>query len=89
MKAIKISVYGKVHGVYFRANTCQKAKSLKINGTVKNMADGSVQIIAEGDENNIEHFVKWCHEGPLLAKVGSIKIFEMKLEGFSNFEIIY
>ena len=89
MKAIKIDVYGKVHGVYFRANTCQKAKALKINGTVKNMPDGSVQILAEGDENNLDQLVNWCHKGPPLAKISSVKFSEIGLVGYLKFEIIY
>ena len=85
MKAIKIDVYGKVHGVYFRANTCQKAKALKINGTVKNMPDGSVQIMAEGDENNLDQLVNWCHKGPLLAAVTGVKVGDTDIKGYSEF----
>ncbi len=85
MKAIKISVYGKVHGVYFRANTCQKAKALKINGTVKNILDGSVQITAEGDENSLDHLIYWCHKGPLLAVVTEVKVSDTDFIGYSGF----
>lgn len=88
MKAYKINVFGRVHGVYFRATTLQKAKELEIKGTVKNMPDGSVQIIAEGDPDKLELLIKWCHEGPVLAKVQDINVEETEFYGFSEFLMI-
>lgn len=88
MKAYKIDVFGKVHGVYYRADTCRKAGELNINGTVKNMPDGSVQIIAEGEEDKLEEFIQWCNNGPLLAKVSSVNVLDINFYGYSGFEII-
>ena len=88
MKAYKINVFGRVHGVYFRATTLQKANELGIKGTVKNLPDGSVQIITEGSSDKLELFIKWCHEGPVLAKVTSVEISDTVPVGFTGFEII-
>lgn len=88
MKAYKINVFGRVHGVYFRATTLQKAKELGLKGTVKNMPDSSVQIIAEGDPDKLELLIKWCHEGPVLARVESVKILDIEPAGFSGFDIV-
>jgi len=88
MKAINIRVKGRVQGVYFRANTCGKAKELSINGTVKNLNDGTVEILAEGEEEQLNKLVKWCHQGPLLAHVTSVDVTEITLTGFKNFETI-
>ena len=73
MKACKIDITGKVQGVFFRVHACTKARELSITGTVKNMPDGSVQIIAEGDEEKLNQMIRWCHAGPLLAVVDEVR----------------
>lgn len=88
MKAIRIEVFGRVQGVYFRANTCQKAMELGINGRVKNQDNGSVEIIAEGEEDLLEELINCCHKGPVLAKVSSVIITSILPQGFNNFSTI-
>ena len=88
MKAIKIAVYGRVQGVYYRANALNKAKEFSILGTVQNMPDGHVCIVAEGDERNLERFVEWCKKGPILANVTRVEIQDCPVYGHSSFEII-
>ena len=85
MKTIKIEVYGRVQGVYFRANTCQKAIEFDIKGNVKNRHDGSVEIIAEGEERNLDEFLNWCYKGPALAKVTSVVVTSLLPQGFRDF----
>ena len=72
MQHIKIIVEGRVQGVYFRFYTKKKANQLAIIGTVRNRADGCVEIKAAGEQQNIQKFVQWCHKGPVLAKVKTI-----------------
>ncbi len=88
MKAFKIDVSGKVQGVFYRAHTINKAKELILKGTVKNMRDGSVQIIAEGAEENLLKLVNWCRIGPLLSEVTAVNVTEITPMGFDNFKII-
>jgi acylphosphatase len=85
MKTIKIEVYGRVQGVYFRANTCQKALELGIKGHVKNQHDGSVEIIAEGEEGHLQKLVDWCYKGPVLAAVTEVKVSNTDFIGYSEF----
>ena len=88
MKAVKISVKGKVQGVFFRASTKKKAQALSITGWCRNEADGSVLIYAEGSEVEIDLFIDWCHEGPELAKVKDLKLELIpKPLGYADFEI--
>ena len=87
MKAISIAITGKVQGVYYRASTVDKAKELGINGTVQNLPDGSVFIIAEGDETTLDIFTNWCKKGPILARVKAIKVTELNLKGYTDFVI--
>ena len=88
MVSKKLVVIGKVQGVWFRASTRLKARELNILGTVRNLPDRSVEIVAEGDPVQIEKFIEWCHQGPELAKVDRIEITDQDIRGFINFEII-
>jgi len=73
---VHIKIGGKVQGVYFRASTKEKADELGIRGWVKNMSDGTVEIVATGSDETIKEFISWCHEGPRGAAVADIKITE-------------
>ncbi len=77
MKTISISVRGKVQGVFFRANTEKIARELKLLGWVKNEDDGSVRIVARGDEASLKKLIDWCHKGPEAARVDSVEITEV------------
>ena len=89
MKHLQIVIKGRVQGVYFRAYTQKKAKQLAIKGTVRNRTDGSVEILAAGEEQYMEKFVQWCHKGPLLAGVTTITQTPMQTHPlYTDFTII-
>lgn len=71
-KALHILVEGKVQGVYYRASTAKKAQSLGLTGWVRNLADGRVEIHAQGTAGALEQLVQWCQKGPVLAKVSGL-----------------
>lgn len=87
MKHLNISVSGLVQGVFFRASAKEETDKLDIRGFAKNMPDGSVYIEAEGEENNLNKFIKWCNKGPLMAQVEKIEISENSLKNFKAFKI--
>lgn len=84
----RIVVLGKVQGVFFRASTAESAKAFGINGTVRNVDDGSVEIEAEGEAEAMDNFIEWCHKGPSGAVVNEVCIFDGVVKGFPNFKII-
>lgn len=89
-KAIQIIVFGKVQGVYYRKYTCQKARELGLKGFVANQSDGTVKIIAQGDEIKLNSLVEWCYQGPpnsIIDKVDTIAL--TTLHQYNNFEIHY
>lgn len=86
MKSLKIVVYGKVQGVWFRARTKEQAEALGVNGYVMNLPDGTVFIRAEGNEPVLEKFVAWVHRGPEQARVDTVEMSEIPPEGFESFE---
>ncbi len=87
MKRLKITVNGRVQGVFFRDSTRNKASELGICGVVRNQPDGAVYIEAEGDDEPLEQFVQWCREGPPWARVEKVDVEGCKAEGASKFII--
>ena len=88
MKTIHLVVSGRVQGVYFRAFTRKRAIKFGIVGFVSNKENGDVEIVAQADQKNLDNFINWCHEGPLMAKVENVDISEYSTsEEFSQFEI--
>jgi acylphosphatase len=87
VKHLKIKVLGRVQKVWYRAKAGEKAIELELKGFVENQPDGSVYIEAEGDEEALGQFLKWCHKGPVLARVDSITTKEGDLRGYEAFTI--
>lgn len=73
MSAIHAFVAGRVQGVYFRQMTRQQARRLGLHGWVRNLADGRVEVWAQGDEVALERFVQWLWEGPPRATVVGVE----------------
>jgi len=72
MKHLNIKIFGRVQGVFFRANAAKKADELGITGFARNEPDGSLYIEAEGEEENLKKFLSWCQKGPPFARVEKI-----------------
>jgi acylphosphatase len=87
---VHVIISGRVQGVWFRANTKQKAEQLGITGWVRNTSGGNVEAIFEGEENLIQEMLEWCHHGPPFAKVKNVKIKNQEpINGFDSFSIRY
>jgi acylphosphatase len=87
MKRVLIRISGKVQGVFFRASAKDEADRLGIAGIVRNEADGSVFVDAEGSEEPLQHFVVWCRNGPTHARVMTIVTEEATPKGYVGFKI--
>ncbi len=77
MRRVKILVAGRVQGVYFRYFTQKEAEKLGVMGSVRNLDDGRVEVIAEADSAPLEKFIRWCHKGPMTARVDTVEISEL------------
>jgi len=89
MKNIRIKVEGRVQGVFFRGSTKKTAEKLNIKGFVKNNHDGSVLIEAQGEEEKLNEFIRFCKTGPVHAIVDNIETEEIKLNNYRFFDIKY
>ena len=69
LKQLQLVVRGRVQGVYFRASTQREARRLGLSGWVRNRPDGSIEILAEGEEVSIRELYGWAQKGPSAARV--------------------
>ena len=89
MNCIHLIVSGTVQGVFFRANVRNKALELGLNGYAKNLDNGNVEIVAQGNEDKLKELIEFIKKGPGIAKVENIQIKHKEPENFKNFEIIH
>jgi len=86
-QAFAVTLSGRVQNVGFRFSTVEKAQELGIHGFVKNKADGTVYIEAEGEAEDLNRFLDWCKEGPPAAKVQDAETQEMPIQEFTSFHV--
>ena len=88
MKRVKMTVSGDVQGVFFRHFAKQEADRLGLAGWCRNESGGSVFIVIEGEDKNVDHFIRWTKKGSELATVESVEAKEEKYTGLEQgFEI--
>jgi acylphosphatase len=82
--------HGRVQGVAFRANTQYQARRLGLTGWVRNCADGTVELLAEGEPSMVQQLVTWCQAGPPGAYVTHLEVYwETSGEPLEPFAIRY
>lgn len=85
---VHVFISGRVQGVGFRASTRREAKELGVEGWVKNLSDGRVEAIFEGDEESVEEMVEWSKEGSRTARVEEVDVSREKYrDDFEKFEV--
>lgn len=91
MKArARIFVSGRVQGVFYRDNTRRWASSIGLKGWVRNLPDGRVETLAEGDQESIQTLVEQMREGPPMARIDNIEVEWEEFKGeFSDFRIAW
>jgi acylphosphatase len=88
-KRVQMVVNGRVQGVFFRAATQREAKQLGLTGYVRNRVDGSVEIVAEGEEELVKSLLAWAQHGPSAARVDRVETRWRSYTGeFAEFRIV-
>lgn len=82
-----IRVIGKVQGVFFRAETNELAKKLKLTGYVKNEVDGTVVMEIEGKKDDVKQLIEWCKKGTSKSEVTRCEVHDGELKQYASFEI--
>lgn len=89
LKQLQMHIRGRVQGVYFRAAAQREARRLGLCGWVKNRSDGSVEIVAEGEELSIRELFGWAQKGPTAARVDRVETRWRGYTGeFADFRIV-
>lgn len=83
-----LRIRGRVQGVYYRQSAADEAVRLNLRGFVRNLRDGDVEAVAEGEPEALEQFVSWCHRGPPAARVTEVQVRDEAATGeFQSFEV--
>lgn len=80
-------IAGRVQGVFFRGELRRRAQSLGVSGCVRNVPDGTVEAILEGDEEPVETLVGWCRRGPSGARVDDVRVEGEEPRGEQGFSV--
>lgn len=85
-----VLISGTVHGVFFRAETRKKAEEVGVTGWVRNLYDGRVEVVFEGEKEKVDQMIAWCRKGPPLARVEDITVkWEPYQDQFADFFVVY
>ena len=85
LRCRRFSVSGRVQGVFFRASARDVAVDLSLTGYARNMADGSVEVLACGSQDAIEKLAAWLREGPRMASVSSVQEADAEYQELERF----
>jgi len=84
----RVIVAGRVQGVFYRDSCRVKAIKCGVTGWVRNLADGRVEVAAEGDREAVDQFLEWCRHGPPRASVTTLEIVDEAPRGDQHFRIV-
>ncbi len=87
-KSIRLFITGSIQGIFFRQYIKDQADKNKINGYVRSLEDGRVEIFIEGIVDNVNSMVQICKTGPPHAKVRSVEEKPVTFQGFKEFKIL-
>lgn len=90
IQRVHLIVQGRVQGVFYRDTARRRAAELGLSGKVRNLMDGTVEIIAEGPRDSLDELILWAHEGPPAASVTAVDISFSEATGeFRDFRVAF
>ncbi len=87
-KRARVIVRGHVQGVFFRSDARDRAQSLRVAGWIRNVPDGTVEAVFEGEPERVESMVEWCRRGPSGAQVKDLDVDWEEPSGASGFVVL-
>ena len=82
----RVTVEGEVQGVFFRDECRRQAGDAGVAGWARNLSDGRVEVVLEGEQDAVHRVVDWCRSGPSGAEVTGVDVSEEEPEGLTGFE---
>jgi acylphosphatase len=83
----RLIVHGRVHGVGFRVFVARIARSRRVTGSARNLPDGTVEVVLEGDVEDVAAVARACEEGPRSASVTHVETFDEQRHGLRGFDV--
>ena len=83
----RVRITGRVQGVFFREATRRRAETAGVAGWVRNLPDGSVEAVFEGEAEAVARLVEWSHEGPRAAEVRAVEVTDEAPDGVAGFSV--
>jgi acylphosphatase len=84
---VRAVVRGRVQGVWFRDSCRREAERHGVTGWVRNRADGAVELEAEGERDDVDAVLRWCHVGPRHALVSGVEVTDLEPTGGTGFHV--
>jgi len=85
--AVHVFVSGRVQGVWYRQSAAEQARAQRVAGWARNLADGRVELWAEGARPDVDAFLAWCRTGPRHARVARLEVHDEAPAGAMAFEV--
>ena len=87
MAAKRVLVSGRVQGVFFRASTARRARSLGVTGHAINLPDGRVEVLVVGPDDAVDALLEYLHEGPPGARVTGLEVEDVSAAQPQDFSV--
>ena len=84
---VRLVVSGRVQGVFFRDSCQRMAVDLGVRGSVRNLRNGDVEVVAEGPRDAVDRLANWCRTGPPRAAVTGLQITDEEPTGQTDFRV--
>ncbi len=75
-RRVHVWIRGRVQGVFFRAYTRDAAQQIGVTGWVRNLPDGRVEAVFEGESDRVERMIEWCREGSPMSRIENVDLLE-------------
>jgi acylphosphatase len=87
MIARRLLIRGKVQGVFFRAWTQHNARALGVTGWVRNLGNGTVEALVQGETEQVDELIRRCWEGPPAATVQDVRVEDIEPQPVAGFQV--
>lgn len=88
-KSVRVYISGTVQGMFFRNFIKENAEKLSVNGFVRNLEDGRVEVFLEGDGDNVKKMIEVCEKGQRNMEIQNVEVKPEKHQGFRNFKVLH
>jgi acylphosphatase len=87
VRSVRVTISGRVQGVFFRATCVELARDLGLAGSVRNLSDGRLSATFEGADDAVDRMLAWCREGPPMARVDALEIEDVPASDATGFRV--